>query len=34
MRRDTDRDRILRAQEIVDYGIADAIIDSRELPRS
>ena len=34
LRRDTDRDRILRAQEIVDYGLADAIIDSRELPRS
>ena len=30
LRRDTDRDRILRAQEIVDYGIADQIIDTRQ----
>ncbi|MFZ2241251.1 MAG: ATP-dependent Clp protease proteolytic subunit, partial [Gordonia amarae] len=29
LRRDTDRDRILRAQEIIDYGIADQIIDTR-----
>lgn len=27
LRRDTDRDRVLRAGEIVDYGIADHIID-------
>ena len=30
LRRDTDRDRILRDQEIVDYGIADQIIDTRQ----
>ncbi|GAC68582.1 ClpP family protease [Gordonia soli] len=30
LRRDTDRDRVLRANEIVEYGLADHIIDSRE----
>ncbi|SIR78668.1 ClpP family protease [Williamsia sterculiae] len=29
LRRDTDRDRVLRAAEIVEYGIADRIIDDR-----
>ncbi|QTI71071.1 ATP-dependent Clp protease proteolytic subunit [Gordonia sp. L191] len=29
LRHDTDRDRVLRASEIVDYGIADHIIDER-----
>jgi ATP-dependent Clp protease protease subunit len=29
LRRDTDRDRILRAGEAVDYGLADQIITSR-----
>lgn len=30
LRRDTDRDRILRAQEAVDYGLADVVIRSRD----
>ncbi|NED62721.1 ATP-dependent Clp protease proteolytic subunit, partial [Streptomyces sp. SID10244] len=29
LRRDTDRDRVLRAEEIVSYGLADRIIDTR-----
>ncbi|GAB93682.1 ClpP family protease [Gordonia rhizosphera] len=29
LRRDTDRDRVLRADAIVEYGIADRIIDDR-----
>jgi ATP-dependent Clp protease, protease subunit len=31
IREDTDRDLVLSAQESVDYGIADAILDSRKL---
>ena len=30
LRRDTDRDRILEAQEAVDYGLADLIVTSRK----
>ena len=31
IRDDTDRDLVLSAQEAVDYGLADAILDSRKL---
>ena len=31
LREDTDRDLVLSAQEAVDYGLADAILDSRKL---
>ena len=31
IREDTDRDLVLSAQEAVDYGLADAILDSRKL---
>ncbi len=31
IREDTDRDLVLSAQEAVDYGMADAILDSRKL---
>ena len=29
LRHDTDRDRVLRAEEIVEYGLADQVIDTR-----
>ncbi len=29
LRHDTDRDRVLRAEEIVEYGLADQVIDAR-----
>ena len=29
LRHDTDRDRVLRADEIVEYGLADQVIDTR-----
>lgn len=29
LRHDTDRDRVLRAEEIVNYGLADQVIDAR-----
>ena len=31
IREDTDRDLVLSAQEAVDYGLADAILDTRKL---
>ena len=32
LRHDTDRDRVLRAEEIVEYGLADQVIDTRGRP--
>ncbi|UEA59772.1 ClpP family protease [Gordonia otitidis] len=32
LRHDTDRDRVLRAAEIVEYGLADQVIDTRGRP--
>jgi ATP-dependent Clp protease protease subunit len=32
LRRDTDRDLVLTAEEAVSYGLADAVLDSRKLP--
>ena len=32
LRRDTDRDLVLTAEEAVSYGLVDAVLDSRKLP--
>ena len=32
LRRDTDRDLVLAAAQAVEYGVADAVLDSRKLP--
>ncbi|TIC81810.1 ATP-dependent Clp protease proteolytic subunit [Nocardioides sp. GY 10127] len=32
LRRDTDRDRVLRADDIVAYGLADRVITARDVP--
>ena len=34
LRADTDRDLILSAQDAVDYGVADAVLTSRKVPRA
>jgi ATP-dependent Clp protease, protease subunit len=34
IREDTERDLVLSAQEAIDYGLADAVLDSRKLPVS